>query len=65
MLTPETFVRGDVPVEVTGADAVRSFIGLDAAEPAIGRPTAYVWQNPLLVSCAPGPSHPSDAAPIE
>ena len=31
VLTPETFVRGDVPVEVTGAEAVRSFIGLDAA----------------------------------
>jgi RimJ/RimL family protein N-acetyltransferase len=31
VLTPETFVRGDVPVEVTGAAAVRSFIGLDGA----------------------------------
>ncbi len=31
VLTPETFVRGDVPVEVTGAEAVRSFIGLDPA----------------------------------
>jgi RimJ/RimL family protein N-acetyltransferase len=30
VLTPETFVRGDVPIEVTGAEAVRSFIGLDA-----------------------------------
>jgi hypothetical protein len=31
VLTPGTFVRGDVPVEVTGAEAVRAFIGLDAA----------------------------------
>ena len=31
VLTPETFVRGDVPVEVTGAAAVRSFIGLPKA----------------------------------
>lgn len=31
LLTPETFVRGDVPVEVTGAEAVRRFIGLDDA----------------------------------
>ena len=30
VLTPETFVRGDVPIEVTGAAAVRSLIGLDA-----------------------------------
>jgi RimJ/RimL family protein N-acetyltransferase len=30
VLTPDTFVRGDVTVEVTGADAVRAFIGLDA-----------------------------------
>ena len=30
VLTPATFVRGDVPIEVTGAEAVRSFIGLDA-----------------------------------
>ena len=30
-LTPESFVRGDVPVEVTGAAAVRSFIGLPQA----------------------------------
>ncbi|WP_210438235.1 GNAT family N-acetyltransferase [Nocardioides xinjiangensis] len=28
VLTPGTFVRGEVPVEVTGAGAVRSFIGL-------------------------------------
>jgi RimJ/RimL family protein N-acetyltransferase len=32
VLTPGTFVRGDVPIEVTGAEAVRSFIGLDAAD---------------------------------
>jgi RimJ/RimL family protein N-acetyltransferase len=31
VLTPETFVRGDVPIEVTGAEAVRAFIGLDPA----------------------------------
>jgi len=31
VLTPGTFVRGDVPIEVTGAGAVRTFIGLDAA----------------------------------
>ena len=30
VLTPDTFVRGEVPIEVTGAEAVRSFIGLDA-----------------------------------
>ena len=30
-LTPESLVRGDVPVEVTGAAAVRSFIGLAEA----------------------------------
>ncbi|MFM6852119.1 MAG: GNAT family N-acetyltransferase [Terrabacter sp.] len=30
VLTPETFVRGDVTIDVTGADAVRAFIGLDA-----------------------------------
>ena len=30
VLTPETFVRGDVAIDVTGADAVRAFIGLDA-----------------------------------
>ena len=30
VLTPATFVRGDAPIEVTGAEAVRSFIGLDA-----------------------------------
>jgi RimJ/RimL family protein N-acetyltransferase len=30
VLTPETLVRGEVPVVVTGAEAVRSFIGLDA-----------------------------------
>lgn len=30
LLTPGTFVRGVVPVEVTGAEAVRAFIGLDA-----------------------------------
>lgn len=29
LLTPETFVRGDVPIEVTGAAEVRAFIGLD------------------------------------
>ena len=28
VLTPETFVRGGKPVEVTGAEAVRTFIGL-------------------------------------
>ena len=28
VLTPEAFVRGEVPVEVAGADAVRAFIGL-------------------------------------
>lgn len=28
VLTPETLVRGDVPIEVTGASAVRSFLGL-------------------------------------
>ena len=32
VLTPETFVRGDVAIEVTGADAVRAFIGLDAGD---------------------------------
>ncbi|WP_210502539.1 GNAT family N-acetyltransferase [Nocardioides xinjiangensis] len=31
VLTPETFVRGEVPVEVTGAGAVRSFFGLAPA----------------------------------
>lgn len=31
VLTPETFVRGERPIEVSGAGAVRSFIGLDAA----------------------------------
>lgn len=31
VLTPEDFVRGDVPIEVTGAGAVRAFLGLDAA----------------------------------
>lgn len=31
VLTPESFERGDTPVEVTGAAAVRSFIGLEAA----------------------------------
>lgn len=31
LLTPETFVRDDVRVEVTGAAAVREFLGLDAA----------------------------------
>ncbi len=30
LLTPETFVRGEVPIEVTGAGAVRAFMGLDA-----------------------------------
>lgn len=30
VLTPEDFVRGDVAIEVIGADAVRAFIGLDA-----------------------------------
>ncbi|KRE94704.1 GCN5 family acetyltransferase [Nocardioides sp. Soil774] len=30
VLTPETFVRDDLAIEVTGADAVRAFIGLDA-----------------------------------
>lgn len=30
VLTPDTFVRGEVPIEVTGAEAVRTFIGLDA-----------------------------------
>ena len=30
VLTPEALVRSDVPLEVTGADAVRAFIGLDA-----------------------------------
>lgn len=29
VLTPDDFVRGDAPVEVTGADALRAFIGLD------------------------------------
>jgi hypothetical protein len=29
VLTPETFVRLGEPVEVTGAEAVRAFIGLD------------------------------------
>lgn len=28
VLTPDALVRGDVPVEATGADAVRAFIGL-------------------------------------
>ncbi len=28
VLTPETLVRGEVPLEVTGASAVRAFIGL-------------------------------------
>ena len=31
VLTPETFVRDAVPIRVTGAEAVRSFIGLGAA----------------------------------
>ncbi len=31
VLTPETFVRGAQPIEVTGAAAVRAFIGLDRA----------------------------------
>lgn len=31
LLTPHAFVRGDIPIEVTGAEAVRAFIGLDAA----------------------------------
>ena len=31
VLTPETFVRGGQPIEVTGAASVRSFIGLDPA----------------------------------
>ena len=31
VLTPEDFVRGDVAIEVTGAGAVRSFLGLDSA----------------------------------
>ena len=31
VLTPETFVRGAQPIEVTGAASVRSFIGLDPA----------------------------------
>jgi RimJ/RimL family protein N-acetyltransferase len=30
VLTPETFVRDAEPIRVTGAEAVRSFIGLDA-----------------------------------
>lgn len=30
VLTPEAFVRGEEPVEVTGAEALRSFVGLDA-----------------------------------
>ena len=30
VLTPEDFDRGDVAIEVTGAEAVRSFLGLDA-----------------------------------
>ena len=30
LLTPETFVRDDVRLEVTGAEAVRELIGLDA-----------------------------------
>ncbi|MEA4945849.1 MAG: GNAT family protein, partial [Propionicimonas sp.] len=29
LLTPATFIRG-TPVSVTGADAVRQFVGLDA-----------------------------------
>ncbi|CAA9385060.1 MAG: Acetyltransferases, including N-acetylases of ribosomal proteins [uncultured Nocardioides sp.] len=29
VLTPDTFVRDDQPVEVTGAEALRAFIGLD------------------------------------
>ncbi len=31
VLAPEDFVRGDVTIEVTGASAVRSFLGLDAS----------------------------------
>lgn len=31
VLTPESFVRGDVAVEVRGAEAVRAFVGLGAA----------------------------------
>jgi RimJ/RimL family protein N-acetyltransferase len=31
VLTPDDLVRGDVTIEVTGAEAVRSFLGLDAA----------------------------------
>ena len=30
VLTPQDFVRGDVEIEVTGAEQVRAFIGLDA-----------------------------------
>ena len=30
VLTPETFVRDAEPIRVTGAEAVRSFLGLDA-----------------------------------
>lgn len=30
LLTPETFVRDDVHLEVTGAEAVREFIGIGA-----------------------------------
>jgi hypothetical protein len=30
VLTPETLVRDAEPIRVTGAEAVRSFIGLDA-----------------------------------
>ena len=31
VLTPEDLVRGAEPIRVTGAEAVRAFIGLDAA----------------------------------
>ena len=31
VLTPETLVRGEDPIEVTGASAVRAFLGLGAA----------------------------------
>ena len=76
VLTPDTFVRDAEPIRVTGAEAVRSFRGgalvhrprrcvsrdVRPSRTGLVAPGRRLAES-SLVSCTPGPSHPSEQRP--